>query len=144
MVVGWDAAEGTHVYLPDADVAFQDGTLTFVGRGFAGQADTTIDGRGLMVMPGLVNIHTHPSSEPMNKGLTDEVRSKLLLLLNEAWSGRQAPAKFLEARVTMRWKGKGDPSAPETYRPIALLNASYSSYAALIKVRLAGACRPPA
>ncbi len=75
MVVGWDAAEGTHVYLPDADVAFQDGTLTFVGRGFAGQADTTIDGRGLMVMPGLVNIHAHPSSEPLNKGLIDEIGS---------------------------------------------------------------------
>src|SRR5665213_693495 len=28
-----------------------------------------------MVMPGLVNIHAHPSSEPMNKGLTDEIGS---------------------------------------------------------------------
>ena len=28
-----------------------------------------------MVMPGLVNIHSHPSSEPMNKGLIDEIGS---------------------------------------------------------------------
>lgn len=75
MVVGWDAGARSHVYLPDADVAFDDGTLTFVGRGFADQADTTIDGRGLMVMPGLVNIHSHPSSEPLNKGLIDEIGS---------------------------------------------------------------------
>ena len=35
--------------------------------------DATIDGRGHMAMPGLVNVHSHPSSEPGNKGITDEV-----------------------------------------------------------------------
>jgi len=75
MVVGWDAGVGSHVYLPDADVAFDGGTLTFVGRGYAGPADSVIDGKGLMVMPGLVNIHSHPSSEPLNKGLIDEIGS---------------------------------------------------------------------
>jgi 5-methylthioadenosine/S-adenosylhomocysteine deaminase len=75
MVVGWDAGAQTHVYLPDADIAFEGGALTFVGRGYAGAADTVIDGKGLMVMPGLVNIHSHPSSEPMNKGLIDEIGS---------------------------------------------------------------------
>src|SRR3954451_23745159 len=73
MVVGWDGQQ--HVYMPDADVAFEGGVLRFVGRGFPGPADTEIDGRGLMVMPGLVNIHSHPSSEPMNKGLLDEIGS---------------------------------------------------------------------
>ena len=73
MVVAWDG-DG-HVYMPDADVAFQGGTLTFVGRNYAGPADTEVDGRGKMVMPGLVNIHSHPSSEPMNKGLIDEIGS---------------------------------------------------------------------
>ena len=34
-----------------------------------------ISGSGMMVMPGLVNIHSHPSSEPMNKGLIDEIGS---------------------------------------------------------------------
>src|SRR3954462_579440 len=73
MVIGWDG--GGHRYLPDADVAFEGGILTFVGRGFAGSADTVFDGAGMMVMPGLVNIHSHPSSEPMNKGLIDEIGS---------------------------------------------------------------------
>ena len=35
----------------------------------------TIDGRGKMVMPGLVNIHSHPSSEAMTKGWNDELGS---------------------------------------------------------------------
>jgi cytosine/adenosine deaminase-related metal-dependent hydrolase len=75
MVIAWDQAAGTHRYAPDADVAFAGGMLTFVGRDYAGHADRLIDGAGMMVMPGLVNIHSHPSSEPMNKGLIDEIGS---------------------------------------------------------------------
>ena len=75
LAVAWDSSAKAHTYAPDTDVAFADGTLTFVGRGYDGPADTVIDGRGLMVMPGLVNIHSHPSSEPMNKGLIDEIGS---------------------------------------------------------------------
>ena len=35
-VVAWDDAERAHVYLTDADVAFADGKLSFVGRGYEG------------------------------------------------------------------------------------------------------------
>ena len=79
MVVAWDAAAKSHVYMPDADVAFEGGVLRFVGRGYDGPADEVISGSGMMVMPGLVNIHSHPSSEPMNKGLIDEIGSPGLL-----------------------------------------------------------------
>jgi 5-methylthioadenosine/S-adenosylhomocysteine deaminase len=75
IVVAWDLSTQTHVYMPDADVVFDSGTLTFVGRNHQGSAEETIQGRGLMVMPGLVNIHSHPSSEPLNKGLIDEIGS---------------------------------------------------------------------
>ncbi len=74
-VIAWDTATKSHVSLPDADVAFADGVISFVGRAYTGTADTLIDGAGMMVMPGLVNIHSHPSSEPMNKGLIDEIGS---------------------------------------------------------------------
>jgi len=74
-VIAWDKATSSHVSMPDADVAFADGVISFVGRGYEGVADTIIDGAGMMVMPGLVNIHSHPSSEPMNKGLIDEIGS---------------------------------------------------------------------
>ena len=75
VVVAWDEAAKTHAYLTGGDVAFEGGALRFVGRGYDGPAEEVIDGAGLMVMPGLVNIHTHPSSEPMNKGLLDEIGS---------------------------------------------------------------------
>ena len=74
-VIAWDAGTRSHTYFPDADVAFEGGTLTFVGRNYAGPATEEISGIGLMVIPGLVNIHSHPSSEPMNKGLIDEIGS---------------------------------------------------------------------
>jgi len=49
-----------------------------MGPGFSGQAQETVDGSGLMVMPGLVDIHSHPASEPMNKGWNDELGSAKL------------------------------------------------------------------
>ncbi len=73
VAVAWDETSKSHTYLQDADVAFDGGRITFVGRRYAGEAQQEVSGRGMMVMPGLVNIHSHPSSEPMNKGFTDEV-----------------------------------------------------------------------
>ena len=73
-LVAWDEASGRHVYRTDADLAFEDGAITHVGPGYAGsEPATTIDASGCMVMPGLVNIHSHPSSEALNKGFLDEL-----------------------------------------------------------------------
>ena len=74
-VVAWDEESQSHTYLRDADVAFDAQGILSVGGRYEGEASTEIDGRHLMVMPGLVNIHTHPTSEPLRKGLTDETRS---------------------------------------------------------------------
>ena len=71
-IVAWDAGGKRHAYLQNADVAFAGNALTFVGRGYSGQADETIDGRGLMVMPGLVNVHSHPMWEAAYRGIREE------------------------------------------------------------------------
>ncbi|MDX2205652.1 MAG: amidohydrolase family protein [Hyphomicrobiaceae bacterium] len=68
---------GRHRYVK-GDVAFEGSNLVHVGGAFAGPADREIDGRGFMLMPGLVNIHSHPASEPLNKGWTDEIGSPRL------------------------------------------------------------------
>lgn len=78
VVIAYDAAARSHVYRRHCDVAFDDGGIRFVGPGYSGPAERRIDGAGFMVMPGMVNIHSHPSSEPGNKGLTDEVGSAKL------------------------------------------------------------------
>jgi cytosine/adenosine deaminase-related metal-dependent hydrolase len=75
-VVAFDGRK--HTYMRDADVAFEGDKIIHVGPGFEGKAATTIDGAGMLVMPGLVNVHSHPSSEPMAKGWNDELGSPKL------------------------------------------------------------------
>jgi 5-methylthioadenosine/S-adenosylhomocysteine deaminase len=70
--IAWDASEKRHVYRKGIDVAFGDDGITHVGPGFAGTADTIVDGRGLMVMPGLVNVHSHLGHEPAYRGIREE------------------------------------------------------------------------
>jgi 5-methylthioadenosine/S-adenosylhomocysteine deaminase len=77
-MVAWDESAREHVYLTDADLVFRGGEIVFVGRGYAGPADVEIDGRRRMLVPGLVDIHSHPSSEPGNKGLLEELGSPAL------------------------------------------------------------------
>lgn len=71
-IVAWDAANRRHAYLMGGDVAFAGDTLTFVGKHYDGPADATIDGGNLMVMPGLINLHSHPSTEPFFRGVREE------------------------------------------------------------------------
>ena len=75
-VIAWDESAGGHCYLRDADVVFDGNLFTFVGHDYTGDAARTIDGGGLMVMPGFVNLHCHPHSEPGNKGVTEDAGSR--------------------------------------------------------------------
>ncbi|CAN1567273.1 SsnA Cytosine deaminase and related metal-dependent hydrolases [Rhabdaerophilaceae bacterium] len=77
-IVGYDVSSAGHVYLKGGNVAFEDSTLIHVGGSYDGPAKTVIDGTGRLVMPGLVNIHSHPSSEAMTKGWNDELGSPKL------------------------------------------------------------------
>jgi 5-methylthioadenosine/S-adenosylhomocysteine deaminase len=71
-IVAWDTACRQHAYLSGGDLAFADDVITFVGRHYAGHVDTTIDGRTLMVMPGLIDVHSHPTTEPFYRGLRED------------------------------------------------------------------------
>lgn len=41
------------------DVLVEDGKITAIGHGIEVEADTVLDARGMIVMPGLVNAHVH-------------------------------------------------------------------------------------
>lgn len=68
--IAWDGKR--HVYRRNVDIAYSGNALTHVGPGYAGDADKEIDGRGLMVMPGLVDVHSHPGREPAFRGIREE------------------------------------------------------------------------
>jgi cytosine/adenosine deaminase-related metal-dependent hydrolase len=71
-IIAWDAARARHATMRDADLVFEHDRISFIGRLYPGPFDTEIDGRDLMVMPGLVNIHAHPSTEPFFRGIREE------------------------------------------------------------------------
>src|SRR5579864_2871397 len=71
-IIGWDKRGECQSYIQDADLVFIGNTITFVGPNYSGQCDEKIDGRGLLVMPGLINIHSHPSTEPFYRGIREE------------------------------------------------------------------------
>ena len=112
--VTWDAGEQRHVYRKDIDVAFSEGGITHVGPEYGGPAEVELDGRDRMVMPGLINIHSHPTSEPLRKGITDETRSpgfyhsslyEFLTIFNNDFEGfsasvRVAMGELLKSGVT--------------------------------------------
>lgn len=71
-VIAWDEAAARQVYRRGIDVAFADDTITFVGRNYAGAADRVIDGKDQLLLPGLIDIHSHPEHEPLYRGVREE------------------------------------------------------------------------
>ena len=70
--IAWDEAAKCHLYRRGIDVAFDGNTIVHVGSSYAGPADVTVDGRERMVMPGLIDVHSHPGREPAYRGLREE------------------------------------------------------------------------
>jgi 5-methylthioadenosine/S-adenosylhomocysteine deaminase len=71
-VIAWDESAGRHVYRRGVNVALAEDRITFVGRNYAGAADRVIDGQDRLVLPGLINIHSHPEHEPLYRGVREE------------------------------------------------------------------------
>jgi 5-methylthioadenosine/S-adenosylhomocysteine deaminase len=65
-ILAVDAAHGTDPF--DGDILIDDATIKAIGLDLAAEPDAqVIDGRGKLVMPGLINSHTH-SSETLFRG----------------------------------------------------------------------------
>lgn len=74
----WDPERASHRYARQIDLAWQGNSLVHVGPDYDGPADEEIDGRGLFALPGLVDVHSHPASEPLDKGFNEELGSPRL------------------------------------------------------------------
>ena len=71
-LVTWDKRTGRHFYARGGDVVFAGNEIVHVGERYSGSLDEEIDGAGLMVMPGLIDIHCHPSAQAIFRGYTEE------------------------------------------------------------------------
>lgn len=72
-LIAWE--DGHHVYRQNVDLVVEGNAIVFIGQGYDGRFDQEVDVGDKMILPGLVNIHSHPSSEPLRKGITDEIQS---------------------------------------------------------------------
>jgi len=113
-VVAWDAEENCHVYLHGVDVAWRDGAIIHVGNRFEGEVAEEFSGRARMVMPGLVNLHTHTSTMPVFKSVREEIGNPQLYLSalydgwnlfaplqeDKVWASRYAYGEMLLSGVT--------------------------------------------
>ena len=68
----WDASQSHHRYAQNIDVVFSEDKISHIGPNYGGHWDHEIDGRDSFVMPGLINIHSHPQHEPSYRGIREE------------------------------------------------------------------------
>ncbi len=68
----WDGSQSQHRYAQDIDVVFSDDRISYIGPNYDGHSDHEIDGRDSFVMPGLINVHSHPQHEPSYRGIREE------------------------------------------------------------------------
>ena len=92
-VIAWDEGAGRHVYRRGADVAFADDMIIFVGRNYPAIPERVIDGKDRLVLPGLIDIHSHPEHEPLYRGVREEhgVRNMHMTGLYERSQAFSAP-----------------------------------------------------
>ena len=91
-VIACDKA-ACHTYRRNIDIVFSDDRITFVGRDYGGPAERVIDGKDRLVLPGLIDIHSHPEHEPLYRGVREEhgVRNMHMTGLYERSQAFSAP-----------------------------------------------------
>lgn len=71
-IVVWDEARQGHAYLKGADLVCDGNKISHIGDAYSGLADEVIEGAGLCLMPGFVDIHAHPATEVFYRGLRED------------------------------------------------------------------------
>ena len=70
-----DGNNRRHVYRRTVDLHLKDGKITEItpaGAKPTGPGEDVIDGTGMLALPGLINIHSHPSTEPGYRGVRED------------------------------------------------------------------------
>ena len=73
--VVWAPAARTHVYRRDVDLRLQDGRIATIeptGTTPPVPGERALDARGHLVLPGLINLHSHPTTEPAYRGVRED------------------------------------------------------------------------
>lgn len=71
-LIAWNGVRGDIEYLRDVDMAFAGSDILHIGSHYDQPVDHEIDGRDLMVVPGLINAHFHSTATMIRKGITQD------------------------------------------------------------------------
>ena len=62
---------GGHRLLHDGVLVFESDRIVYVGRRYDGPVDARVDASSKLVMPGLINVHCHPTTEAGGRLIAD-------------------------------------------------------------------------
>jgi cytosine/adenosine deaminase-related metal-dependent hydrolase len=87
-LVGWNETGGHHEYVLGGDFAYAGGRIVHAGAAYAGPCAQERSGAGLMIMPGLINLHTHSANMPVLKGIREDMANPALYMsaLYDGWN----------------------------------------------------------
>ena len=74
IIVAFNGKE--HRLLENGIIVFEEGKIIHVGKSYSGHLDKKIDARKRLVIPGLVNIHSHFASNPYSKSYRGDGSSR--------------------------------------------------------------------
>ena len=69
---GWIVTQNSKREVIRGDIAVEDEKIVFVGENYKDEGDVEIDAKGDVIIPGLINTHTHIAMAPL-KGVCDDL-----------------------------------------------------------------------
>ena len=76
IAAGWIVAHegGRHTLIRDGEIVFESNKIVYVGKGFEGRVDKTIDATGKLVAPGFIDTHVHSGHRASHRLISDTGR----------------------------------------------------------------------
>jgi 5-methylthioadenosine/S-adenosylhomocysteine deaminase len=69
-IIAFDGKE--HVLIDEGEIVYEENQIIFVGESYPGKVEKTIDARPKLIIPGLINVHTHSLTAPLlYRGITE-------------------------------------------------------------------------
>ncbi|GLK78930.1 chlorohydrolase family protein [Methylopila turkensis] len=118
---GWLVAheKGRHVLIRDGELVFEGNRIVFVGRGFEGEIDRTIDAGGRLVCPGFIDTHVHSGHRASHRLISDAGRP---MYFGQPFLEISVPREGATVKGDPRYLKHGDAGAEAAFQ----LNARFT------------------